>query len=63
MIEIMRITIVSLLVTLAFSSPAFAILRPRFPIKPHAPYRGQVAIIDDDSLKSPPKNSPFQASR
>jgi hypothetical protein len=35
------------LISLAFVSPAFAVLRPLFPAKPVPPYNGEVIIIGD----------------
>lgn len=36
------------LISFAFVSPAFAVLRPLFPSKPVRPYNGEVIIIGDD---------------
>jgi len=47
-----------LVVTLALAPPAFAVLRPRFPLKPSPPYQGRVIVIEDDSIKTPAENSP-----
>jgi len=47
-----------LVVTLALASSAFAVLRPRFPLKPSPPYQGRVIVIEDDSIKTPSENSP-----
>ena len=41
-----------ILVSLALSSQAFAVLRPLFPVKPAPPYGDQVIIIGDDSIQS-----------
>ena len=44
----MNCAVVSTLISLAFVSQAFAVLRPRFPIKPAAPSNGELIIIGDD---------------
>ena len=44
----MKCAVVSALVSLAFVSQAFAVLRPLFPIKPAAPSNGELIIIGDD---------------
>jgi len=37
--------------SLILASPALAILRPRYPIKPTPPFRGHVIIIEDDAIQ------------
>jgi hypothetical protein len=44
----MKCAVVSTLVSLAFVSQAFAVLRPLFPIKPAAPFNGELIVIGDD---------------
>ena len=44
----MKCAVVSAFVSLAFVSQAFAVLRPLFPIKPAAPFNGELIIIGDD---------------
>jgi len=44
----MKCAVVSILVSLAFVSQAFAVLRPLFPIKPAAPFNGELIVIGDD---------------
>jgi hypothetical protein len=46
----MKCAVVSALVSLAFVSQAFAVLRPLFPAKPVPPFNGEVIIIEDDSV-------------
>jgi hypothetical protein len=36
----MKFAVVSLLISIAFESQAFAVLRPFFPTKPEPPFRG-----------------------
>ncbi len=44
----MKCAVVSILVSLAFVSQAFAVLRPLFPIKPAAPFNRELIVIGDD---------------
>ena len=46
----MKCAVVSALISLAFVSQAFAVLRPLFPAKPVPPFNGEVIIIEDDSV-------------
>ena len=46
----MKCAVVSALISLAFVSQAFAVLRPLFPVKPAPPFNGEVIIIEDDSV-------------
>ena len=46
----MKCAVASALISLAFVSQAFAVLRPLFPAKPAAPFNGEVIIIGDDSV-------------
>jgi hypothetical protein len=40
--------VVFTLISFAFVSPAFAVLRPLFPAKPVSPVSGEIAVIGDD---------------
>ena len=44
----MKCAVLSILISLAFVSQAFAVLRPLFPIKPAAPFNGELIVIGDD---------------
>ena len=44
----MKCAVVSALVSLVFVSQASAVLRPLFPIKPAAPFNGELIVIGDD---------------
>ena len=44
----MKCAVVSTLISVAFVSQAFAVLRPLFPIKPAAPFNGELIVIGDD---------------
>ena len=61
----MKCAVVSTLVSLAFVSQAFAVLRPLFPIKPAAPFNGELIVIGDDfvlrSARKPPTHHRGQA--
>jgi hypothetical protein len=46
----MKFAALILLASLAISSSAFAILRPRYPEKPSPPLHGDTITIGDDSL-------------
>jgi hypothetical protein len=56
--------VMAILIALAFASQASAVLRPLFPIKPSAPFNGEVIVIGDElvrSAKKPPMHHPVQA--
>jgi hypothetical protein len=63
----MTCAVVSAFVSLAFVSQAFAVLRPLFPIKPAAPFNGELIVIADDlvlrSAKKPLMHHRGQASK
>ena len=44
----MKCAVVSTLISLVFVSQASAVLRPLFPIKPSAPFNGELIVIGDD---------------
>ena len=44
----MKCAVVSAFVSLTFVSQACAVLRPLFPIKPSAPFNGELIVIGDD---------------
>ena len=46
----MKCAVVSALISIAFVSQAFAVLRPLFPAKPAPPFNGEVIILGDDSV-------------
>ena len=46
----MKCAVVSALISIAFVSQAFAVLRPLFPTKPVPPFNGEVIIIGGDSV-------------
>ena len=61
----MKCAAVAILIALAFASQASAVLRPLFPIKPSAPFNGEVIVIGDELVlrpaKKPPTHPPVQA--
>jgi len=44
----MKFAVVSTLISLAFVSQAFAVLRPLFPVKPAAPFNGELIVTGDE---------------
>jgi hypothetical protein len=50
----MKCAAVFIFVSFALASESFGVLRPRFPIKPTPPFRGEVIVIGDDSFQTPP---------
>ena len=46
----MKCADVSALISIAFVSQAFAVLRPLVPAKPAPPFNGELIIIGDDSV-------------
>ena len=46
----MKCAVVSALISIAFVSQAFAVLRPLFPAKPAPPFNGEVIVVEDDSV-------------
>jgi hypothetical protein len=54
----MKCAVVSALISLAFVSQAFAVLRPLFPAKPAPPFNGEVIIIEDNSVMGVCKKTP-----
>jgi hypothetical protein len=49
----MKRAVLFAILAIAISSPAYAILRPRFPAKTRAPFYGDFIIIGDDAAKIP----------
>jgi hypothetical protein len=46
----MKCAVISAFVSIAFVSQASAVLRPLFPIKPAAPFNGELIVIGDDMV-------------
>ena len=61
----MKCAVMATIISLAFVSQALAVLRPLFPIKPAAPFNGELIVIGDDlvlrSTKKPPMHHRGQA--
>jgi hypothetical protein len=53
----MKHAVLCIFLCVALSSPALAVLRPRFPVKPSPPYRGQVIVIEDGSFGFSPHSA------
>ena len=43
-----KCAVTAILISLVFVSQASAVLRPLFPIKPSAPFNGELIVIGDD---------------
>ena len=58
----MKCAAVFVIVSIAFVSQTFAVLRPLFPAKPAPPFSGEVITIGDDSIRysvgEPPTTAP-----
>lgn len=59
----MKCAAVFVLVSIAFVSQAFAVLRPLFPAKPAPPFGGEVITIGDDSIRYSAGEAPIIAPR
>jgi len=53
----LKCAVVATLISLAFASQAFAVLRPLFPAKPAPPFNGELIIIGDDSVRGVQENA------
>jgi hypothetical protein len=51
------------LVSIAFVSQTFGVLRPLFPAKPTPPFNGEVIVIGDDILRNSAKDSSPKAPK
>ena len=54
----MKCAVVPALISLAFVSQAFALLRPLFPVKAAPPFRGEMIVIGDDFVWGSAKEAP-----
>jgi hypothetical protein len=59
----MKYAVVFMIVSVALTSQALAVLRPRFPIKPTPPFRGDMIVIGDDLLQDTRKKAPASVPR
>jgi hypothetical protein len=61
----MNCAVIATLMSLVFVSQASAVLRPLFPIKPSAPFNGELIVIGNEfvlrSAKKPTMHPPVQA--
>jgi hypothetical protein len=53
----MKCAVVSALISIAFVSQAFAVLRPLVPAKPAPPFNGELIIIGDGSVRGVQENA------
>jgi hypothetical protein len=56
----MKCVVVYTLISLVFVSQASALLRPLFPVKPSAPFNGELIVIGDDLVPGSAKKRPPQ---
>jgi hypothetical protein len=59
----MRCAAVFVLISLAFTSQAFAFFSPPFPVKPAPPFNGEVIVIADDSMPNSARKSLLYGQR
>jgi len=55
----MKRATLAILISLVVVSQASAVLRPLFPIKPSAPFNGEVIVIGDNFVLRPAKKPPM----
>ena len=54
-----KCAVAATLISLVFVWQASAVLRPLFPIKPSAPFNGEVIVIGDNFVLRPAKKPPM----
>jgi hypothetical protein len=54
-----KCAVASTLISLVFVWQASAVLRPLFPIKPAAPFNGELIVIGDDFVLRPASKPPI----
>jgi hypothetical protein len=54
---------VIIVVSIAFVSQAFAVLRPLFPAKAAPPFNGELIVIGDASIQHPANKAPATVPR
>jgi hypothetical protein len=59
----MKCAAVIMIVSIAFVSQGFAVLRPLFPAKASPPFNGEVIVIGNDSIQHPVTEVPAPAPR
>jgi len=59
----MRCAAVIALVSIAFVSQAFGVLRPLFPAKAAPPFNGELIVIGNDSIQHPLNKAPATVPR
>jgi len=59
----MRCAAAIVIVSIAFASEAFAVLRPLFPAKAGPPFGAEAIVIGNGSIHHPAKQAPATASR
>jgi hypothetical protein len=59
----MKCAAVIVIVSIAFVSQGFAVLRPLFPAKASPPFNGEVIVIGNDSIQHPATKVPAPVPR
>jgi hypothetical protein len=59
----MKCAAVIVIVSIAFVSQGFAVLRPLFPAKASPPFNDELIVIGNDSIQHPANKAPATASR
>jgi hypothetical protein len=59
----MKCAAIIVIVSIAFVSQGFAVLRPLFPAKATPPFNGELIVIGNDSIRHPAKPAPATAPR
>ena len=59
----MKCAAVIAIVSVAFVSQGFAVLRPLFPAKASPPFNGEVIVLGNDSIQHPVKRAPALAPK
>jgi hypothetical protein len=54
---------VSVVVSIAFVSQGFAVLRPLFPAKAAPPFNGELIVTGNDSIQHPANKAPATVPR
>jgi hypothetical protein len=59
----MKRAAVIVIVSIAFVSQAFAVLRPLFPAKASPPFSGELIVLGNDSIQHPARQAPATPAR
>ena len=59
----MKVVVIVSALCLFLSSPLFAVLRPRYPLKATPPFQGEVIVIGGDAYRTAAKHFPGTPGR